>query len=104
MEAQQARSDPGARLGRRIHEGARTTLDRGSTDMLQTFFGLTVPVTGFPLAAEARRDAEGYLAARRAGLRMAPMLERTCDEGAWAVMRATVSTPPLLVRAERMVA
>ena len=99
--------------------------------MLQSFFGLTLPVTDFPIAdeqahaladrinaaalqvqgqapaafaAEARRDAEQYLAARRAGLRLPSMLGRVCDEGARSLMRLTVSTPPLPSRAERLVA
>jgi hypothetical protein len=99
--------------------------------MFQTFFGLTLPVTDFPVAAEqanaladrinatalqvredapaafaaeARRDAERYLAARRGGLKLPVMVGRACDEGARGLMRLTVSTPPLPTYGERLVA
>lgn len=100
--------------------------------MLQTLFGVTIPLTPFPLAAdttkaladqlaaaavavrdgapaayaaEARRDAERYLRARRDRvLRLTPTLERTCDDAARTLMRLTVSTPPLPTRSERLVA
>lgn len=100
--------------------------------MLQTIFGVTLPLTSFPqdaetgkalsdnimaaavavrdgapaaYAAEARRDAEAYLKARRRHeIRLSPALERSCDEGARNLMRLTVSTPPLPHRADRMVA
>jgi hypothetical protein len=100
--------------------------------MMQTFFGLTMPVTDFPLAADtarlladriaaaamqvrddapaafaagARRDAERYLKARRTReLRLPASLERTCDEAARTLMRLTVSTPPLPSRSELLVA
>ena len=92
---------------------------------LETLFGLTVSVTPppFPLAerisaaaltardapapvlAELRRDAEHYLALRRKrALRLPAALEMTCDEQARTVMRLTVSTPPLPMRAVRLVA
>ena len=101
-------------------------------DSMQTLFGLTVPVTDFPLApetaqalaerlmaaamsvregasaslaADVRADAERYLALRRArGLRMPFAFQRTCDEGAHAVMRMTVNAPPRRFRAEQLVA
>ena len=101
-------------------------------DTMQTLFGLTVPVTNFPLApdlasalaeritaaalsvredasaalsADVRADAQQYLALRREhGLRLPFALQRSCDEGARAVMRMTVNAPPRMVRAERMVA
>lgn len=99
--------------------------------MLQTIFGLTVHVAGVPIAAaqahaladrinaaalqvqgevpaalsaETRRDGARYLAARGAGLRLPPMLERVCDEGVRAIMRLTLNAPPLPTRAERLVA
>jgi hypothetical protein len=100
--------------------------------MMQTYFGLTLPDTDFPLpseparalaeritaaaaslqgeapaalAAELRRDAERYLRARRARtLRLPAGVERTCDDAARAVMRLTVTTPPLPVRSELLVA
>jgi hypothetical protein len=100
---------------------------------LQTFFGLTMPVSNFPvaprmaqalakrihdaarsmgeddvpvaLAAEFRRDAERYLAVRRTReLRLPTALEHTCDEYARALMRLTANTPPQLRVSERLVA
>lgn len=100
---------------------------------LQTFFGLTVPMSDFPLApelaralakrlqdaaralhetdvpvaraAELRRDAERYLAARRTrALRLPTSLASACDDHARALMQLTVNTPPQLHRAERLVA
>jgi hypothetical protein len=100
--------------------------------MLQTIFGLTLPVTHFPIAPEqaqalaeriaaaavelregapaafaagARRDAERYLGARRRReLHLPHALQRACDDGARDLMRLTVSTPPLPTRTERLVA
>jgi hypothetical protein len=100
--------------------------------MLQTIFGLTLPIHEFPLggeqaqaladrikaaalkvrgdtraalAAELRRDAEQYLAARREHtLRLPFPLARACDEGARDVMRLTLNAPPMLRRAELLVA
>jgi len=100
--------------------------------MMQTMFGLTLPVTHFPIAPEqakalaeritaaatevrggapaafaagVRLDAERYLGARRRReLRLPPSLERACDDGARDLLRLTVSTPPLPKRAERLVA
>jgi hypothetical protein len=92
---------------------------------LQTLFGVTVPLSGGPiasplamalatrigdavkamdetkvpvaLAAEFRRDAERYLAVRRVrDLRLPPALERRCDDGARALMQRTANTPPQL--------
>ena len=102
------------------------------TDTMQTIFGLTVPVTNFPLApdlaaalaerltaaalsvrddasaalsADVRADAQHYLALRRQhGLRLPFALQKACDESARAVMRMTVNAPPRTFRAERMVA
>lgn len=103
------------------------------TARLLTFFGLTVPVSDFPvapdtaralarrlseaakamndeevpvaLAAEFRRDAERYLALRRTReLRLPASLERGCDEHAHALMHFTANTPPRLNVPERMVA
>lgn len=100
---------------------------------LQTFFGLTMPVSKFPiapdvaralakrigdaaqtvnqqdvpvaLAAEFRRDAERYLAVRRTReLRLPTSLERSCDDGARALRRLTANTPPQVNVPERMVA
>ena len=100
---------------------------------LQTFFGLTMPVSNFPiapemaralakriqdaarsmgehdvpvaLAAEFRRDAERYLAVRRTReLRLPTGLEITCDDHARALMRLTANTPPQLRVSERLVA
>lgn len=100
---------------------------------LQTFFGLTMPVSGAPIApsmaralvkrikdattllqqddvpvaqaATLRRDAERYLALRRArSLRLPAWLERACDDDAHALMRLTANTPPTLHTAERLVA
>jgi hypothetical protein len=100
---------------------------------LQTFFGLTMPVSKFPiapemartlakrisaaarsmaeddvpvaLAAELRRDAECYLAVRRTReLRLPTALESTCDDQARALMRLTANTPPQLRASERLVA
>jgi hypothetical protein len=100
--------------------------------MLQTYFGITVPVSDFPLApelaqalaerltsaaeqmqgeapaalaADLRYDAERYLAARRAQqLRLSPGVGRVCDDAARALMRLTVSTPPRFRRSELLVA
>ena len=100
--------------------------------MIQTIFGVTLPLSSFPQAPEtgraladgitaaavavrdgapaayaaaARRDAEAYLKARRRHeLRLSPTLERACDEGARNLMRLTVSTPPSPSRVERLVA
>jgi hypothetical protein len=100
---------------------------------LQTFFGLTMPVSNFPiapetaralakrireaaqsmgeddvpvaLAAEFRRDAERYLAVRRTReLRLPAALGITCDDHARALMRLTANTPPQLRVSERLVA
>jgi hypothetical protein len=100
---------------------------------LQTFFGLTMPVSNFPvapelakalarrisaaakalneeevpvaLAAEFRRDAERYLALRRTReLRLPTWLESTCDDNARALMSLTANTPPKLNAPERLVA
>ena len=100
---------------------------------LQTFFGLTMPVSDFPiapetaralakrlndaaqsmdqdevpvaLAAEFRRDAERYLAVRRTReLRLPTALQGRCDELARALMRLTANTPPTLRVPERLVA
>ena len=99
---------------------------------LQTLFGLTVPVTDFPLAAEqaralaerltaaaasvregapsslaadVRADAERYLALRRRrALHLPFSLQRACDESARAVMRMTVNAPPRTGREARLVA
>ena len=100
---------------------------------LQTFFGLTMPVSNFPIAphmarvlvkrihdaaqsmsqdeapvamaAEFRRDAERYLALRRTReLRLPTALEHRCDEYARALMRLTANTPPQLRVSERLVA
>ncbi len=101
---------------------------------LQTFFGLTMPVSNFPiapplaralvkritdaakaldedevpvaLAAEFRRDAERYLAMRRTReLRLPTSFGIRCDDGARALMRLTANTPPgLRAVAERLVA
>lgn len=63
--------------------------------------------TGGPaaLAADVRKDAQRYLAARRRGeLRFAPGTGRPCDEGAWALMRITVDAPAVTARAEPLVA
>lgn len=103
------------------------------TARLQTFFGLTVPVSNFrvapdaaralakriskaakaaneeevpvALAAEFRRDAERYLALRRSReLRLPASLERSCDDNAHALMHFTANTPPRLNVPERLVA
>jgi len=100
---------------------------------LQTFFGLTMPVSNFPiapdvaralakrirdaaqamneqdvpvaLAAEFRHDAERYLAVRRTReLRLPTSLESSCDDSARALMRLTANTPPVLNVRERLVA
>lgn len=100
---------------------------------LQTFFGLTLPVTSTPIAsdvarklakrirdaavalngeevpvaraAEFRRDAERYLAVRRTReLRLPTWLESTCDENARALMSLTANTPPMVNVPERLVA
>ena len=100
---------------------------------LQTFFGLTMPVSGAPIpppmaralvkrvkaaiallrqaevpvaqAAELRRDAELYLELRRArSLRLPAWLESACDDDAHALMRLTANTPPMLRASERLVA
>ena len=100
---------------------------------LQTFFGLTIPVSGAPIppstaralvkrikdaitllqqddvpvahAGGLRRDAELYLALRRArDLRLPAWLERACDDDAHSLMRLTANTPPMLRAAERLVA
>jgi hypothetical protein len=100
---------------------------------LQTFFGLTMPVSSFPIAsdtaralakrirdaalaldkdevpvamaAEYRRDAERYLAVRRTrALRLPTWLESATDENARALMRLTANTPPALNVPERLVA
>jgi hypothetical protein len=56
-------------------------------------------------AAELRRDAEGYLALRRArSLRLPASLERPCDDDAHALMRLTANTPPMPRASERLVA
>jgi hypothetical protein len=61
--------------------------------------------TSAAVAAEVRRDAQTYLSARRTGgLRFAPGAGRTCDEGAFALMRLTVDAPPLKYVPELMVA
>jgi hypothetical protein len=101
-------------------------------ETMQTIFGLTVPVTNFPLSpelasalaerltaaalsvrendsaalsADVRADAQQYLALRRErGLRLPFALQRACDESARAVMRMTVNAPPRTFRAERLVA
>ena len=101
-------------------------------DTMQTLFGLTVPVTNFPLSpelasalaerltaaalsvredasaalsADVRADAKQYLSLRRDhGLRLPFALQRACDESARAVMRMTVNAPPRTFRSERMVA
>lgn len=102
------------------------------TPTLQTFFGLTMPASKFPIAPEMaralaqritsaaralqgnvpilvasdlRRDAERYLAARRTrALRLPAALESKCDDHAWALMRLTANTPPQHHSAERLVA
>ncbi|MES2521661.1 MAG: hypothetical protein V4617_03100 [Gemmatimonadota bacterium] len=103
------------------------------TATLQTFFGLTMPVSNFrvapdtaralakrisdaakavhedevpvALAAEFRRDAERYLAVRRTReLRLPTGLESSCDDNARALMRLTANTPPQLIVSERLVA
>jgi hypothetical protein len=100
---------------------------------LQTFFGLTMPLSSFPIAsdtaralakrirdaalaldkdevpvamaAEYRRDAERYLAVRRTrALRLPTWLESATDENARALMRLTANTPPQLNAPERLVA
>jgi len=100
---------------------------------LQTFFGLTIPLANgsvaptmaralakrlrdaaqllddddvpVALAADLRRDAARYLAARRTReLRLPTSLERVCDDHARALMRLTANTPPRLGAPERMVA
>lgn len=100
---------------------------------LHTFFGLTMPVSNFPIApamarvlatrlqevvqslhqdevpvavaAEVRRDAERYLAVRRTReLRLPTALESTCDDHARALMRLTANTPPQLHVPNRLVA
>jgi hypothetical protein len=100
---------------------------------LQTFFGLTMPVSGASVApsvaralvtrlkdaterlqqddvpvAEAaafRRDAQRYLALRRdRSLRLPAWVERGCDDAAHALMRLTANTPPTLHASERLVA
>jgi hypothetical protein len=100
---------------------------------LQTFFGLTMPISNFPiapdmaralakrirdaaramseddvpvaLAAEFRRDAERYLALRRTReLRLPTALSSNCDDHARALMRLTANTPPQLRVSERLVA
>ena len=100
---------------------------------LQTFFGLTMPVSGEAIpppiaralvkrlkdaiallrqdevpvaqAAELRRDAELYLALRRdRSLRLPAWLESACDDDAHALMRLTANTPPMLRASERLVA
>ena len=100
---------------------------------LQTFFGLTMPVSSVPIprelaralakrikhanaalqqeelpvaqAAELRRDAERYLAVRRTReLRLPAWLERECDEDARSLMRLTANTPPSLIVSKRLVA
>jgi hypothetical protein len=100
---------------------------------LQTFFGLTMPVSDFPiappmaralakrlqdaaqsmhkedvpiaLAAEFRRDAERYLAVRRTrALRLPTSLQGICDDHARALMQLTANTPPMLHLPVRMVA
>jgi hypothetical protein len=61
--------------------------------------------TSAAVAAEVRRDAQDYLAARRTGgLRFAPGAGRQCDEGAFALMRMTVDAPPVRVAPVLMVA
>ena len=100
---------------------------------LQTLFGLTMPVSDFPIAPEMaralvqrirdaaqsmgthdvpvalaagfRRDAERYLALRRTrALRLPASLESTCDDHARALMSLTANTPPPLRVPERLVA
>lgn len=100
---------------------------------LQTFFGLTVPISNFPiapgvaqalakrirdaaqsmskdeapvaLAAEFRRDAERYLAMRRTRELLLPTgLGLVCDDHARALMSLTANTPPQLRVSERLVA
>lgn len=100
---------------------------------LHTFFGLTMPISNFPIAAdtaralarrihdaakamneqdvpvaqaaELRRDAERYLAVRRTReLRLPTSLGITCDDGARALMRLTANTPPRLNVPVRLVA
>ena len=100
---------------------------------LQTFFGLTLPVSNFPLssglakalakritdaaralhddtvpvalAAEYRHDAEHYLALRRTReLRLPAGLEGTCDDNARTLMSLTANTPPRLRVQEQLVA
>jgi len=100
---------------------------------LQTFFGLTMPVSSFPIApdtaralakrirdaalaldqqdvpvaraAEFRRDAERYLAVRRTReLRLPASLQSACDDNARTLMRLTANTPPGLNVPERLVA
>jgi len=101
-------------------------------DSMQTLFGLTVPVTDFPLApdqaraladrllaavasvreggsaavaADVRADAERYLALRRQrALRLPFAIQRECDECARAVMRFTLNAPPRRALSERLVA
>ncbi len=100
---------------------------------LQTFFGLTLPLSDAPIApamaralvkrikdaaallqeddvpvaqaATLRRDAERYLALRRArSLRLPPRFELGCDDAAHTLMRLTANTPPTLHASERLVA
>jgi len=100
---------------------------------LQTFFGLTMPVSTLPIASDTaralakrisdaaramdeqdvpvaiaagfRRDAERYLAVRRTReLRLPTWLESTCDDNARTLMRLTANTPPQLNVSERLVA
>jgi hypothetical protein len=106
--------------------------DPNDGDAMMQLFGLTLPATygtlerelatelstrmeaaaaaltdGAPvaLAASYRQDAQKYLDARRRGeLRFGPGAMRSCDEGAWTVMRLTVDTPPMISVPVRMVA
>ena len=101
--------------------------------MLQTLFGVTVPLSSaaldaprtarltarmteaaaalrddapVALAAALRQDARRYLDARRAGtLRLATFgATRACDDTARALLQLTVDVPPMPGRAETLVA
>ena len=108
-------------------------LEQNMIPTLQTFFGLTMPVSTLPIASDTaralakrisdaaramdeqdvpvaiaagfRRDAERYLAVRRTReLRLPTWLESTCDDNARTLMRLTANTPPQLNVSERLVA
>ncbi len=57
------------------------------------------------VAAEVRRDAQRYLAARRSGaIRFTAGSGRSCDEGALALMRQTIDAPPVVATPTLLVA